>query len=110
MTAAGAMLAVYGAAWWTLASFALTTDAVMVSVIRSICWLIFLEMVILVPLVMWWGIRLTHRVAGPLVRIHGGLARLIRGDYAVQIRLRAGDELQDLAAQVNALAEVLQRR
>ncbi len=50
---------------------------------------------------------LTHRLAGPLSRLHQSTRELAQGNLTARIRLRTGDELQELAAVVNeALANL----
>ncbi len=109
-TAAGALGAVYVAVRLTLSSFDLARDPVIMSLLASICWTIVLELVIMTPIVVWLGIRLTHRVAGPLVRIRAALAKLAAGDYNVRIQLRKGDELVEFADMMNTLAASLRAR
>lgn len=102
--------AVYLAVRLTLSSFELTRDPLIISLLSSVCWTIVLELLVIGPVVVWWGIRLTHRVAGPLVRIHAALSRMADGRFDEHVTLRAGDELQELAAVINRLAETLRRR
>lgn len=104
------VLAVYAAVWFSVSSFELTSNLLITSLLKSICWLIFLELLLILPFVVWWGIRLSHRVAGPLFRIHAALTRMANGQYDVSVNLRAGDELQEFADVINALAKSLQNR
>ncbi|MBI4341535.1 MAG: HAMP domain-containing protein [Candidatus Omnitrophica bacterium] len=105
-----AVAAVYVGGWLTLSSFELTGNLLMVSLLQTMCWTIVLELLAVTPLVIWWGVRLSHRVAGPLVRIHAALARMANGQYDVQVKLRAGDELTELADAINVLAASLHNR
>ena len=105
-----AIAAVYAAVWITLSSFELTRDPLIGSLLRCICWTIVLELLVLTPLVIWWGIRLTHRIAGPLLRIHAALQQLAAGRVDQHILLRKGDFFTDIAAAINALAESLRTR
>ncbi len=54
--------------------------------------------------------KLTHRYYGPLVSIQRFLDKLINGEYDSRVSIRAKDELQDLVAKLNQLAETLQNR
>ena len=47
------------------------------------------------------------RLAGPLYRIEKEVERIRKGDLTVQLRLRQGDELKDLADAVNQAVEAL---
>ena len=108
--AVGAAGAVYLAVHVTLSSFDLLHDPLIVSLLNSVLWTIFLELLVLTPLVVWFGIRLTHPVAGPLVRIQAALAQLCAGDFSVHVSLRKGDELLELAQLINRLAKSLRER
>lgn len=61
-------------------------------------WPLVLSALCVLPLVIWDGVRTTHRVAGPLVRFQNALDALARGERVEPIELRDGDlviELQD---------------
>ncbi len=118
----GAMLAVHGlmglaalgavglAMWFTLYSFELLSDPVSVSLFVTAGWTIVVALVLLSPLVFWAGILLTHKIAGPLVRIRGALLQMTKGQFDVRLALRKGDALTELAEDVNALAAFLRNR
>jgi hypothetical protein len=54
------------------------------------------------------GIIITHRIAGPVYTIETKLDKALRGEEIQLIRLRKGDELQELADKINALLQKLQ--
>ena len=58
-------------------------------------------LLVLIPAAAVFSIYLTHRVAGPLFRIELTAREMIRGNLALRIRLRKGDELHELAGLVN---------
>ena len=88
----------------TLSSYELSNNALIVALFDTVFWIVMLELVVVIPLVVWFGIWLTHKVAGPLVRIHAVLAQMSRGDYDVRVKLRKGDMLTSLADAINRLA------
>jgi hypothetical protein len=53
------------------------------------------------PFVLWDTLKMTHRVAGPLVRITATLKQLARGENIREIRLRRGDLLVGLQDALN---------
>lgn len=55
------------------------------------------------------GILESHRTAGAAFKISQGIDRLRQGDTRSRVRLRRGDNLQDVAAAVNTLAGALQQ-
>lgn len=54
-------------------------------------------------------IRYTQRFVGPLVPICHHLRALKRGDYSSRVRLRRNDSLQQIARELNELAEILEK-
>ena len=56
----------------------------------------------------WAGIRLSHRIYGPMVPIKRLIGNLTAGEYDKRIRLRANDEFVDIADALNALAAKLE--
>ncbi len=53
------------------------------------------------------GIKVTHRVYGPVVQIRKHIANLIAGDYSSRVQLRDHDHFTELAEELNLLAEKL---
>lgn len=106
----GALASVYLALWLTLQTFSLGDDAIAVAQLSTVGLLVTLELLVLAPFVVWTGIRLTHRVAGPLVRINAAIQQMARGDFNVHIKLRDGDALVELADAINVLASSLRSR
>jgi HAMP domain-containing protein len=54
--------------------------------------------------------RLTHRYYGPLVSIERFLDQFAAGHYHLRAKIRDKDELHDLVAKLNHMAEELERR
>ena len=52
----------------------------------------------------------THKIAGPLYRIKKDLELLKNGDYSVKFKIRAGDELKDLADELKNLSDHLEKK
>jgi methyl-accepting chemotaxis protein len=96
--------------WVTLRTFALEHDAAAVALFTTVGWSLALELLVVAPFVIWMGVVLTHKVAGPLVRISAALARMANGNYDVNLQLRKADALVELAAGVNHLAASLRVR
>jgi len=66
-------------------------------------------LLILVPVMAWDAIRLTHRLVGPLVRFRHTIQAIARGEPVRPIKLRQGDYLGDLRDDFNQMLEALQR-
>jgi nitrogen fixation/metabolism regulation signal transduction histidine kinase len=105
-----ALATVYLTLWVTLHTFELQHDPISVALFTTLGLSIALELLIVAPFVIWLGVLLTHKVAGPLVRINASLAQMAAGHYDVSIRLRRGDLLEELAEGINHLAASLRSR
>ena len=66
--------------------------------------------IILLPVVVALGLWLSHRVTGPIYRLQSELQAIAKGGDVKPIRLREKDELQALAADLNAALLVLDCR
>ena len=102
--------AIYFALWGTLYTFQLLDDPVTVSLFTTAGLVLATELLLLAPAIVWMGILMTHKVAGPLVRIHAALLQMNQGDFNVNLKLRKGDALMDLADDINRLAASLRSR
>jgi methyl-accepting chemotaxis protein len=56
-----------------------------------------------VPIFMVVSVWVTHRFAGPVYRLEQSLKQIAAGDLGLQVRFRAGDDLQELAVLVNQI-------
>ena len=107
---AGALGSVYAAIWSTLRTFELTTNPIAVAQLTTVGLVVTCELLLIAPLVVWIGIRWTHKVAGPLVRINAALQQMAQGSFDVHLKLRKGDSLVELAEAINVLAASLRAR
>ena len=69
-----------------------------------------IELLLSIPIVLFLGIRQSHRIVGPMNRLKRMLGAIGTGDFSQRITLRQGDALEDLAKSMNQMAEQLQRR
>lgn len=63
-----------------------------------------------IAIMAWYGVRLSHKIAGPLIPILRGLERLRQGDFSQPIRIRQEDLLHDLVEELNKTIEILRQR
>lgn len=101
--------AIYVALWGTLYTFELLHDETVVALCTTAGLVLALELLLLTPPLVWVGVLLTHKVVGPLVRIRAALAQLEAGHYEIHVTLRKGDQLLELADDINRLAASLRR-
>ena len=105
-----ALATVYLTLWVTLHTFELQHDPISVALFTTLGLSIALELLIVAPFIIWLGVILTHRIAGPLVRINASLVQMAAGNYDVKMQFRKGDLLGELAEGVNRLAASLRAR
>lgn len=58
----------------------------------------------------WIGVKLSHRLYGPMVPFNRHIEKLKQGYYSNRMNLRKTDELKELRDALNSLAESLQAR
>lgn len=58
----------------------------------------------------WYGVRLSHRIAGPIVQIKRVLERAVKGEYKSRIQLRSNDYLHEIGDELNLLLEKLENQ
>ena len=66
---------------------------------------LFPKIMLLMGLIAWGSIYLSHKIAGPLYRFHVGLEELDKGNLKTRIYLRKSDEAQFLGARFNQTVE-----
>lgn len=71
---------------------------------------ILLSLGFLVPFMLGIGMILTHRIAGPIYRFELFLEQVIRGEYDGPVRIRKGDEFQELCTRINDAVAALENR
>lgn len=82
----------------------------LVSIMRMIDLTLILRLLLLTPLVALLSIFLSHKIAGPLYRVEKFIKAVARGDLSTKLRLRQGDELQELAEAINDMTDDLKNR
>lgn len=71
---------------------------------------LLVELLISIPAIWILGIRQSHRVVGPIMRLKKMIEAIGNGDFSQRITLREGDALEGLAKSLNAMCESLQKR
>jgi len=61
-------------------------------------------------LALFFGLLVSHVFYGPQVPLARHLRELREGNFSSRVRLRPGDELRDLMAEQNSLAEALEKK
>jgi len=87
---------------WEIRPFSAVYDAVVSA--------LFVELLLVIPVLVALTIVATHRIVGPLARLTATLEQMGRGDFVVHLKLRRGDVLSELADSINRLAASLRHR
>ena len=69
----------------------------------------FILFALLLPVVSWDVLKLSHRMVGPIVRFRRALQDLAAGRTVQPIKLRDGDYLTEMRDEFNSLLDALQR-
>lgn len=81
----------------------------LVPVLKKIGYIMLIGLPIIFLLILFWGIIISHKFAGPIHRLEEDLAKILGGDLSVRIRFRKRDRLENLALQLNKLLEEFSR-
>ena len=61
------------------------------------------------PLIFIMGVLFSHKIAGPVYRIEKSLYEISKGNLALKVKLRSGDELWDMANVINDMTEAISK-
>ena len=65
----------------------------------------------ILAVMVWWALFLSHRFIGPFERLERELDRMTKSaDYSRRITLRKKDDLKPIADKLNALLDAIQRK
>lgn len=81
-----------------------------ISKVNFLFWLILLAVLIMLVFIGFYGLRLSHRVAGPVYAFSRHLDFIRRGIYYNDLKLRKKDEFKNLANSFNIALETLRAR
>lgn len=68
---------------------------------------VFANIMLVIPVVGVIGVFLSHKLAGPILRVESYLSEMASGKLTARIKVRKGDELVSLADRVNDLTDSL---
>lgn len=81
-----------------------------ISKVNFLFWLVLLGVLIMLVAVGFYGLRLSHRIAGPVYAFSRHLDLIKRGIYYSDLKLRKKDEFKNLANSFNIALEALRAR
>jgi len=88
----------------------MTAQTPLIASLLAIATMMLVELLVAIPLVFFLSLRQSHRIVGPMSRIKRTLQAIGSGDFSQRITLRKGDALEDLAKEINQMAQELHRR
>ena len=56
-------------------------------------------------LLLFWGLVISHRIAGPVYRLEQDLKKIAEGDFSLRIKLRKKDEFASIAKAINKVLD-----
>lgn len=66
-------------------------------------WPAYVSMLCLLPFLLLDCLRVTHRVAGPIVRVRQQISKVLKGESVTPINFRSDDPWREFADEVNQL-------
>ena len=81
------------------------TLSVLLPALRSVNMILAIGIPIIFFGLYWWGLVLSHRLAGPIERFKKELDEVLAGDYKKRIRVRKNDTLKPLVEDINKLID-----
>ncbi|KAA3655891.1 MAG: hypothetical protein DWQ10_16625 [Calditrichaeota bacterium] len=70
---------------------------------------VFIAVILLFSMMNFWlSIKLTHRIAGPLVQVQRVLNQARHGNYNARVKMRTNDCLHEFATEVNLMLQSLE--
>lgn len=79
----------------------------LIYVIRTTNLALIRNLLFVSPFIFFLGLLFSHKIAGPVYRIEKSIEEIAKGNLALRIKLRKGDEFWDLADIINTMTENL---
>jgi len=78
--------------------------------LQTFLWAVALIEVVLIIVALYYGVKASHRIAGPVHRLKKILRQIADGDLTVRVIQRKHDHLQDLTKEINIAVATLESR
>ncbi|MEA3506688.1 MAG: HAMP domain-containing protein [Elusimicrobiota bacterium] len=69
----------------------------------------FIRVILTLGIAFFAGIYLSHKIVGPIRRLENGLRELNAGEFDINVKLRAGDEMKEIAEEIDRLSRKLKK-
>ncbi|MBU3958812.1 MAG: HAMP domain-containing protein [Candidatus Omnitrophica bacterium] len=60
--------------------------------------------------ILFWGVLISHRIAGPLYRLEKELDKIAKGDFSLRLKIRSKDELGSIVKGVNKILDKIEEK
>ena len=77
----------------------------LIPVVQKINIMLVIGLIPLFLLLLFWGLVLSHRFAGPLARIEEDLDKVLSGDKSIRLKVRDDDDIKSIVNKLNKLIE-----
>lgn len=84
-------------------------DVLFAKLAPALAFVLAASLALVMPFTFWIGVRMTHRIAGPVHRFESFLAAVSAGERPPDFHLRDGDELNELAEWINEATRPLRQ-
>lgn len=82
-------------------------QARVVPLLNMVNYRIIINILLLIPVVVFISMYLSHKIAGPIYRLERYLTDMAAGQLVAHVKLRKGDEFGSLAAKINDVTDSL---
>lgn len=83
-------------------------DLVLKPALASINWTLAVGLPVVAVILFAWGVKLSHRFAGPIERVERELEAIKKGDVSRRIKVRENDDLKPMAERLNKILDAAQ--
>ena len=106
----GSFVLAMGVLWHHLHNTELQARYYVIAGLMGCAITLLIELILMIPILYYYGLRQSHRIVGPVKRIMTALDGIGKGDYSQRLSIRSGDVLEDVAGAINRMTEQLEQR
>lgn len=85
-------------------------QAMLAAILNNVYLRLYIGFIFVLSIAVISAVVVSHKIAGPLVRIKWALRQLAEGNFDIVVKLRKNDQLEDVAKLINNLAQSLKKK